>query len=68
MKVWIAFLGWDYEGDNVIGVYHTFEAARNKCLEDMGEDVSNFSLREKDGEFSARQGSQQYIVYSYDVE
>lgn len=68
MKVWIAFHGWDYEGDNVIGVHHTFEAARNKCLEDMGKNSSKFSLTERGEEFFAKWGSEHYTIYSYNVE
>lgn len=70
MRVWVAFHGLDYTRSlgTIIGVYHTFEAARNRCLEDMGKYSSNYSLTEKSGELIAKWGSEHYTIQSHDVE
>jgi len=69
MKVWIAFQGWDYEGETIIGVYTNFDTAVSNCYEDMGGDVSSYTVTDKrDGKFHANRGSHYYFVQSYEVE
>lgn len=67
MKIWIAFHGFDYEGDDIMGVYFSFEGARNKCLESIGGD-SSFFIEDKAGKFYAQGKSQTYSVSCFEVE
>lgn len=69
MKVWIAFYGYDYEGDSIIGVYTNFDDAVSNCFKDMGDDISCYTVTDRgDGKFHANRGSHYYFVQSYEVE
>lgn len=72
MKVWIAFHGYDYEGEDVIGVYSNFEAARSKCIQEIAGDsrytISEGENSEGEKKFYAKGRSQAYSVAPFEVE
>lgn len=41
-KVWLVTAGWDYDGEEVIGVWSTEEAAEEHCLRALREEAYDF--------------------------
>jgi hypothetical protein len=68
MNVWIAFHGYDYEGSDILGVYTNFEAARNKCIEEIDGDSNIKITIEGEEKFFAEGRAQSYRVSRYNVE
>lgn len=49
-KVYVAVVGWKYEGETVLGVFNTPEKARTACSEHVGHDFEEVQVFKINGE------------------